>query len=236
MLRLPFDDRPSHAAAKPFPSARLGDRCCSVPVAASDHETAEQLRRHPHPANGSSTSMPCATSLARLVAEAFRAALHVGSLRGSGAPRRSTARAPGRRGGSPKNSAASASATPSWRSTTSTASTRRSECAAALLEVVPAPTATFRDHDLELPVDDLSDAVFVATTSSLRPVPRAWRECMTVLELPGNTEREKRVIATGHRPAQRLARHGLTADHVQVADATVGACRRPTPASRACGA
>ena len=92
---------------------------------------------------------------------------------------------------------------------------------AALLEAVaPAPGAAFRDHYLDLPLD-LSDAVFVATANSLGAVPRMWRERMSVLDLPGYTEREKRVIATRHLLPWQLAPHGLTAAALRPRRSTV---------------
>ena len=88
--------------------------------------------------------------------------------------------------------------------------------AAALLEVLdPAPGVTFRDRYLDLPFD-LSEAIWVATAASLGTVPAVLRERMRVIELPGYTEAEKCVIATGHLlPLQRML-HGLTADQVRV--------------------
>ena len=67
----------------------------------------------------------------------------------------------------------------------------------------------------------MSDAVFVATANSLGAVPRMWRERMSVLDLPGYTEREKRVIATRHLLPWQLAPRGLTADQFRVTDAAV---------------
>ena len=88
--------------------------------------------------------------------------------------------------------------------------------AAALLEVLdPAPGATFRDRYLDLPFD-LSEAIWVATPASFGTVPAVLRERMRVIELPGYTEAENCVIATGHLlPLQRML-HELTADQVRV--------------------
>lgn len=49
---------------------------------------------------------------------------------------------------------------------------------------------------VDLPFD-LSDALFVATATSLGRVPAMLREGMVVVELPGYTDAEKRVIAAG---------------------------------------
>ena len=97
---------------------------------------------------------------------------------------------------------------------------------AALLEVIaPAPGQGFRDRYLDLPFD-LSGALFVATATSLAPVPAMLREGMMVIELPGYTEAEKRTIAIGHLLPLQLAHHGLTADHLDVTDEAVGAVIR----------
>ena len=98
--------------------------------------------------------------------------------------------------------------------------------AAALLEALdPAPGAAFRDRYLDVGFD-LSEALFVATAASPGRAPTMLRERMTVVELPGYTEAEKRVIATGHLLPLQLARHGLTAEQVQVTGEAVGALIR----------
>ena len=90
--------------------------------------------------------------------------------------------------------------------------------AAAPLEALDsAPNAAFRDRYVDLPFD-LSDALFVATATSLGRVPTMLREGMVVVELPGYTAAEKRVIAAAHLLPWQLADHGLTADQVQVTD------------------
>ena len=93
--------------------------------------------------------------------------------------------------------------------------------AAALVELLdPAPGATFRDHYLDLPLD-VSGALFVATATDLGSAPAVLRERMTVIELSGYTDPEKRVIATGHLLPLALAFHRLTADDVRFTDAAV---------------
>ncbi len=52
------------------------------------------------------------------------------------------------------------------------------------------------------------------------------RDRMTVVELPGYTAAEKRVIATRHVLPLQLARHGLTAEQVHVTDEAVEALIR----------
>ena len=98
--------------------------------------------------------------------------------------------------------------------------------AAALLEALdPAPGAAFRDRYLDVGFD-LSEALFVATAASPGRASAMLRERMTVVELPGYTEAEKRVIATGHLLPLQLARHGLTAEQVHVTGEAVGALIR----------
>ena len=98
--------------------------------------------------------------------------------------------------------------------------------AAALHEALaPMPGAAFRDRYVDLPFD-LSDALFVATANRLTPVPAVLREAMTVVEVPGYTEDEKRAIAAGHLLPLQLARHGLTAGQVRVTGEAVDAIVR----------
>ena len=95
--------------------------------------------------------------------------------------------------------------------------------AAALLEVLdPAPGAVFRDRYLDLPFD-LSEALFVATAVRLGSVPPMLWERMRVIELPGYTATEKRVIATRHLLPLQLALHGLTAGQVRISDEAMDA-------------
>ena len=98
--------------------------------------------------------------------------------------------------------------------------------AAALLDALdPAPGAAFRDRYLDLPLD-LSEALFMATATSLGPVPARLRERITVIEVPGYTEAEKQEIATAHLLPRQMALHGLSTGQVQVTDEAVGALIR----------
>ena len=91
--------------------------------------------------------------------------------------------------------------------------------------IAPAPGQAFRDRYLDVPFD-LSGALFVATATSLSPVPAMLREGMMVVELPGYTEAEKRTIAINNLLPLQLAHHGLKADQLQVTDEAVGAVIR----------
>ena len=98
--------------------------------------------------------------------------------------------------------------------------------AAALLEAIaPVPGAAFRDRYVDLPFD-LAEALFVATANSLGSVPAVLRETMSVIELPGYTDADKRVIAKEHLLPWQLACHGLTADQVRVTDEAIEAMIR----------
>ena len=80
--------------------------------------------------------------------------------------------------------------------------------AAALLDALdPAPGTSFRDHCLDVPLD-LSEALFVATATRLGSVPPLLRERMRVIEVPGYTEADKRVIAAAYLWPLQLALHG----------------------------
>ena len=90
--------------------------------------------------------------------------------------------------------------------------------AAALLDALdPAPGTSFRDHCLDVPLD-LSETLFVATATRLGSVPPMLRERMRVIEVPGYTEADKRVIAAAYLWPLQLALHGLTTDRVRIGD------------------
>ena len=98
--------------------------------------------------------------------------------------------------------------------------------AAALLDALDrAPGASFRDHCLDLPLD-LSEALFVATATSLSSVPPMLRERMKVIEVPGYTDTEKCLIAIEHLLPLQLALHGLTTDQIRIGDDAVEAVVR----------
>ena len=95
--------------------------------------------------------------------------------------------------------------------------------AAALLDALdPDPAAPFRDRYLDFPLE-LSEALFIATATRPAAVPAMLRERLSVVELPGYTDAEKRVIATRRLLPLQLARHGLTAGQVHVTGEAIGA-------------
>jgi ATP-dependent Lon protease len=102
----------------------------------------------------------------------------------------------------------------------------RGDPASALLEVLdPEQNNSFRDHYLDVPFD-LSEVLFLTTANVLDPVPPALRDRMEVLELAGYTEEEKLKIALEHLVSKQIVNHGLTADHVEFADAALRAVIR----------
>ena len=89
---------------------------------------------------------------------------------------------------------------------------------AALLELFDSgQRACFRDRYLDLPFH-LSDIVFVATATRLRPVPSMLREQLKVVGVPGHNPEEKQVIAVEHLLPAAIRLNGLAADQVEVAD------------------
>jgi ATP-dependent Lon protease len=95
----------------------------------------------------------------------------------------------------------------------------RGDPASALLEVLdPEQNNSFSDHYLEVPFD-LSRVMFLATANVIDPVPPALKDRLEILELPGYTRDEKRMIAVNYLIPKQLEEHGLSKDQVELTDA-----------------
>ena len=99
----------------------------------------------------------------------------------------------------------------------------RGDLPAAVLELFDSgQRAGFRDRYIELPFD-LSDVLFVAMATRLRPVPSMLRERLKVVEVPGYTAEEKQVIAVEHLLPAAIRLNGSPTRPQVTADCRAGA-------------
>ncbi len=90
--------------------------------------------------------------------------------------------------------------------------------AAALLEVLdPAQNSTFQDHYVDTPFD-LSQVTFIATANNPDTIPGPLWDRLEVIEVPGYTRAEKKMIAKQHLVPKNLSSHGLTDERLAFAD------------------
>lgn len=91
----------------------------------------------------------------------------------------------------------------------------------AMLEVLdPEQNSTFYDNYLELDYD-LSKVMFLATSNSLATIQPALRDRMEIIEVTGYTVEEKVQIAKRHLIKKHVAETGITADQIEIPDATL---------------
>jgi ATP-dependent Lon protease len=97
----------------------------------------------------------------------------------------------------------------------------RGDPASALLEVLdPEQNSTFSDHYLEVTFD-LSKVMFIATANQLDPIPWALRDRLEIIELPGYTRQEKKMIARSFLVPKQLEEHGLGHDKCEITDGAI---------------
>ncbi len=93
-----------------------------------------------------------------------------------------------------------------------TSSSKGEETGEALEEILMDPSH-FMDRYLEVPFD-LGNVLFVAVAHDFQKVPRALRERMVEIRIPGYTPEEKVEIARTRLLPRLIAEHGLLAGHV----------------------
>jgi ATP-dependent Lon protease len=94
---------------------------------------------------------------------------------------------------------------------------------AALLEVLdPAQNNSFQDHYVDTPFD-LSNVTFLATANNPETIPGPLMDRLEVIEVPGYTRMEKKMIAKEFLCPKQLSAHGLTDERLDFRDEGIDA-------------
>ncbi len=94
----------------------------------------------------------------------------------------------------------------------------RGDPASALLEVLdPEQNFAFNDNYMNLSFD-LSQVLFIGTANRLDTIPPALRDRLEIIEVPGYTNEEKKIIAKNHLIKEEMDNHGLKPEQLQFTD------------------
>jgi len=97
----------------------------------------------------------------------------------------------------------------------------RGDPSSALLEVLdPEQNDSFVDNYLSIPFD-LSHVLFIGTANVHDTIPGPLRDRMEVIEIPGYTQEEKKLIAKRHLISEELENHGLTPETFKITDSAL---------------
>ncbi|NLH48926.1 MAG: endopeptidase La [Myxococcales bacterium] len=97
----------------------------------------------------------------------------------------------------------------------------RGDPSSALLEVLdPEQNDTFVDNYLAIPYD-LSRVLFIGTANVHDTIPGPLRDRMEVIDIPGYTQEEKKLIAKRHLIAEEMENHGLKPDSFKITDSAL---------------
>jgi ATP-dependent Lon protease len=97
----------------------------------------------------------------------------------------------------------------------------RGDPSSALLEVLdPEQNDTFVDNYLSIPYD-LSRVLFIGTANVHDTIPGPLRDRMEVIDIPGYTQEEKKLIAKSHLISEEMENHGLSPDTFKITDAAL---------------